>query len=218
MRENTESVNPGRATVELPLLVDTPDAWGEASLREPCALLNDHAHLEKKAAQNALELLHRWPEPTPPDNWVVAMTAVARDEVEHLALVVRLLSKRGGRLTKSHRNDYAAALRGLIRRGGDEETIDRLMISALIEARSCERFEILSRVATDESLAKIYKALWASEKGHYLSFIDLARQVAMLDGEGASEAVEDRWQMMLLAERTIIMEQKPGPRMHSWVI
>jgi tRNA 2-(methylsulfanyl)-N6-isopentenyladenosine37 hydroxylase len=72
-------------------------------------------------------------------------------------------------------------------------------------------------VATDESLAKIYKALWASEKGHYLSFIDLARQVAMLEGEGASEAVEDRWQMMLLAERTIIMEQKPGPRMHSWV-
>ncbi len=216
MREKTEPVTSRGATVELPLLVDTPDAWGIAALRDPCALLNDHAHLEKKAAQNALELLHRWPEPTPPDNWVVAMTAVAKDEVEHLALVVRLLSRRGGRLTKSHRNDYAAALRGLLRRGGDEETIDRLMISALIEARSCERFEILSRVATDDSLVKVYKALWASEKGHYLSFIDLARQVAALQGDDAAAAVEDRWQKMLVAERSIIMDQKPGPRMHSW--
>ncbi|MDA7765862.1 hypothetical protein N8917_00820, partial [bacterium] len=61
-----------------------------------------------------------------------------------------------------------------------------------------------------------YKALWASEKGHYLSFIDLARQVAALQGDDASAAVEDRWQKMLVAERSIIMDQKPGPRMHSW--
>lgn len=199
---------------ELPLLVATPDAWATQALADPCALLNDHAHLEKKAAQNALELLHRWPEPCPPENWVVAMTAVARDEVEHLALVVRLLSRRGGTLTKSHRNDYAAALRGLVRSGGDEETIDRLMVSALIEARSCERFEILSRNCPDEQLAKIHRGLWASEKGHYLSFIDLARQVAAR--EDAEEAVERRWQEMLEAEAEVIQAQRPGPRMHSW--
>lgn len=199
---------------ELPLLVDTPESWATQALVDPCALLNDHAHLEKKAAQNALELLHRWPEPCPPENWVVAMTAVAKDEVEHLALVVRLLSRRGGALTKSHRNDYAAALRGLIRSGGEPETIDRLMISALIEARSCERFEILSRTCPDESLAKVYRALWASEKGHYLSFIDLARQVAARQGEEA--AVEDRWREMLESEAEIIVAQRPGPRMHAW--
>jgi tRNA-(ms[2]io[6]A)-hydroxylase len=202
-------------TFELPLLVTTPEHWAEQALSDPCALLNDHAHLEKKAAQNALELLHRWPEPCPPENWVVAMTAVAKDEVEHLALVVRLLSRRGGTLTKSHRNDYAAALRGLIRGGGEPETIDRLMVSALIEARSCERFEILARVCTDAKLAKVYSGLWASEKGHYLSFIDLARQIAARQGE--EDAVERRWQEMLESEAEIITAQRPGPRMHSWV-
>ena len=202
------------ATFELPLLVTTPDEWGAHALANPEALLNDHAHLEKKAAQNALELLHRWPEPCPPENWVVAMTAVARDEVEHLALVVRLLSRRGGTLTKAHRNDYARALRGVIRPGGDAETIDRLMVSALIEARSCERFEILSRTCPDESLAKVYRGLWASEKGHYLSFIDLARQVAARSE--AEPEVEARWTEMLESEARIIVEQRPGPRMHSW--
>ncbi len=199
---------------ELPLLVATPEAWAGQALADTCALLNDHAHLEKKAAQNALELLHRWPEPCPPEKWVVAMTAVAKDEVEHLALVVRLLSRRGGTLTKSHRNDYAAALRGLVRSGGDEETIDRLMVSALIEARSCERFEILSRNCPDEPLAKIHRGLWASEKGHYLSFIDLARQVAAR--QDSEDEVERRWQEMLEAEAGIIQAQRPGPRMHSW--
>ena len=90
------------------------------------------------AATNALELLNRWPEPNPPENWVAAMTAVARDEVEHLATVVRLLARRGGRLTKSHGNPYASELHKLVRKGrGIEELVDRLMISALIEARSC---------------------------------------------------------------------------------
>ncbi len=202
-------------TFELPLLTVTPDHWGDQALADPCALLNDHAHLEKKAAQNALELLHRWPEPCPPENWVVAMTAVAKDEVEHLALVVRLLSRRGGTLTKSHRNDYAASLRGLIRGGGEPETIDRLMVSALIEARSCERFEILARVCDDAKLAKVYSGLWASEKGHYLSFIDLARRISARQGE--EDAVERRWQEMLESEAEIITAQRPGPRMHSWV-
>ena len=203
------------ARFDLPLLVDTPEEWASMVLQKPEALLNDHAHLEKKAAQNALELLHRWPEPCPPENWVVAMTAVARDEVEHLALVVRLLSRRGGTLTKAHRNDYARALRGEIRPGGDDETIDRLMVSALIEARSCERFEILARCCPDEELARVYRGLWASEKGHYLSFIDLARQVAAR--ERRETEVEGRWSQMLEAEARIVTEQRPGPRMHSWI-
>src|SRR4051812_24519688 len=113
-------------------------------MERPLELLNDHAHLEKKAAANALELVNRWPEPNPPENWVAAMTAVARDEVEHLALVCRILARRGGKLTKNHRNEYAMALRALVRKGeGPAEVVDRLMISALIEARSCERFSLL---------------------------------------------------------------------------
>src|SRR5688572_24348467 len=114
---------------DLPLRYATPAAWAAGVLADPLALLNDHAHLEKKAAANALELLNRWPEPNPPENWVAAMTAVARDEVEHLAVVSRLLARRGGRLTRQHANPYASALHKLVRRGrGQEELVDRLMI------------------------------------------------------------------------------------------
>ena len=69
---------------------------GNEGLESPLLLLNDHAHLEKKAATNALELLNRWPEPNPPENWVAAMTAIVRDEVEHLAIVSRLLARGAG--------------------------------------------------------------------------------------------------------------------------
>src|SRR4051794_858931 len=92
---------------DLPLRYRTPAHWALHVLARPLELLNDHAHLERKAATNALELLNRWPEPNPPENWVAAMTAVARDEVEHLATVSRLLARRGGRLTKSHANPHA---------------------------------------------------------------------------------------------------------------
>ncbi len=197
----------------LPLRARTPRTWAEQVLAgDRLALLNDHAHLEKKAASNALELLHRWPEPVPPENWVKAMTTVARDEVEHLALVTRMISRRGGRLTKNHRNPYANDLRQLVRLGeGTIELMDRLMISALIEARSCERFALLAEVCVDDGgLRKLYDSLWASEHGHYRIFIDLAEQVV------AARVVNERWREMLDAEARIIETQMAGPRMHSW--
>ena len=200
-------------SADLPLRYQTPDAWATQVLRDPLALLNDHAHLEKKAAANALELLNRWPEPNPPEYWVEKMSAIARDEVDHLAVVTRLLARRGGRLAKHHRNQYAGDLRALVRHGkGTDELLDRLMISALIEARSCERFEVLSRNCPDEELRRLYDDLWASENGHYRIFIDLARQLP-----GTAEAVETRWNEMLDAEAAIIANQPTGPRMHSGV-
>lgn len=202
-----------RSTTDLPLRAVTPDEWGRIALRSPMALLNDHAHLEKKAASNALELVNRWPDPSPPENWVKAMTTIARDEVEHLAIVTRLLARRGGRLTKNHRNQYANELRDLVRLGeGTIELMDRLMISGLIEARSCERFEILSRASGDDpELTTLYSSLWASEHGHFAIFLDLARQILPED------IVVSRWDEMLDAEAEIIRRQPPGPRMHSWM-
>ena len=213
---------------DLPLRYTTPDAWAPQVLQKPLDLLNDHAHLEKKAATNALELLNRFPEPNPPENWVTAMTAVARDEVEHLAVVSRLLARRGGKLTRQHRNEYASRLRGLVRMGtGPGELVDRLMISALIEARSCERFKLLADVCApstssgqapstssgqaDKELAKLYRGLWASEHGHYRTFIQLAEQIQ------PERFVTKRWNEMLDAEAAIIQRQSPGPRMHSGV-
>src|SRR5688572_18836734 len=197
--------------VRLPLRYQTPAGWAAAALRRPLELLNDHAHLEKKAAANALELLNRWPEPRPPENWVAAMTAVARDEVEHLAVVCRILARRGGRLTKQHSNRYAAELRALVRQGeGKSELVDRLMVSALIEARSCERFKLLGEACPDDQeLRKLYRGLWASEHGHYRTFVQLAEQIE------PAERVAERWDEMLDAEARIIEKQEPGARMHS---
>ena len=195
---------------DLPLRRQTTSGWARQALQRPLELLNDHAHLEKKAAANALELLNRWPEPSPPENWVSAMTAVARDEVEHLAVVCRLLARRGGRLTKQHTNPYASQLRLLVRQGeGRDELVDRLIVSALIEARSCERFKLLADVCQDAELAKLYRGLWASEHGHYRTFLQLAEQIQRRDD------VERRWDQMLDAEARIIASQPPGPRMHS---
>lgn len=196
--------------MELPLRYQTTPAWSAAALRDPLALLNDHAHLEKKAASNALELLSRWPGPVPPDSWTAAMTAIARDEVEHLALVTKILSRRGGNLSRTHHNAYAAALRKLVRLGtGPDELVDRLLISALIEARSCERFALLAEGCTDVELAKLYKGLWSSEAGHYRVFLGLAQDMP------ETRHVDQRWSDMLDAEAGIIAQQPPGSRMHS---
>lgn len=194
----------------LPLRYRTPDEWADRAFQDPLALLDDHAHLERKAASNALELLNRWPDVEPPEGWETVMASVAKDEAEHLALVTKLLKARGGRISKHHRNPYAAQLRGLVRLGrGKEEVVDRLMVSALIEARSCERFEILGRRVPDERLARLFRGLWASEAGHYRVFLRMARRLL------PKKVVEARWSEMLDAEAEIIARQLPGSRIHS---
>src|SRR5579859_6641370 len=134
----------------LPLLHPTPPEWAPEALQDPLALLSDQAYLEKKAANNALEFLNLWPASRPPQHWLSSIASIARDETAHLQLVLRLLEQRGGTLAKSHKNPYASALQGLIRRGkGAQELVDRLLVSALIEARSCERFERLVESVAD---------------------------------------------------------------------
>ena len=201
-----ETVNPAEPSeIEaLPLHSRTPIEWGRAVLVDPVSLLIDHAFLEKKAAENAMELLTRWL-----DGWVEAMTAVARDELAHLAQVTRILLSRGGRLDRHHKNPYANSLRQLVRKGEPTALLDRLLVSALIEVRSCERFSVLAATSADAELAGFYRALFSSEFGHYRVFLNLARRFT----DGA--ALDVRWQEMLAAEACILAEQDPGPRIHS---
>jgi len=194
----------------LPLHSTTPLSWAQEVLTDPIALLIDHAFLEKKAANNALELMTRWPEDYTP-GWVETMTAVARDEAAHLAQVTRLLVRRGGQLTRHHKCPYAGDLRQLVRKGQPTETLDRLLVAALIEVRSCERFSLLAQAAeeSDPDLARFYNSLYNSELGHYKVFLRLANKLHK------RPLVEARWQEMLAAEAVILANQLPGPRIHS---
>lgn len=194
----------------LPLRTRTPLTWGPVALSDPIALLIDHAFLEMKAAQNAMELMTRWPNEWTP-GWVETMTSVARDETAHLSQVTRLLMRRGGRMERGHKSFYAAALRSLVRAGKNGETLDRLCVSALIEARSCERFYVLANTTADEELRAFYKALFSSELGHYKVFLRLAHKMA------PPAEVRTRWEQLLDHEARIIAEQEPGCRIHSGV-
>lgn len=193
---------------DLPLRWHTPRGWADAVLAEPLALLNDHAHLERDAGANALALIRRIPDGYPADRWVQRLTGVARDEVDHLALVSRELTARGGELTRHHRNPYAAALRTHVRSGnGPRDLVDRLLVSALIEVRSCERFSLLADAGHE--LSPLYAGLTASEVGHYRLFLRLAEAAV------PAREVAARWEELLEAEAEIAAAQQPGPRMHS---
>jgi len=196
---------------ELPLRTRTPTSWARAALADPVALLDDHAHLEKKAAVNALGLLQGAPHGASAEattRWVRTLAGIARDETEHLHLVLRVLARRGGALSRTHRNPYAAALHAEVRRG-ERELLDRLLVGALIEARSCERFEALLAADPDDELRALYGGLCASERGHHRAFLDLARIVAPEAEVGA------RWEHLLDREAVAIAKQAPGPRMHA---
>lgn len=197
------------------LKYQTPDHWAQEALADPLALLSDHAYLERKAASNVLELFNRWPDPpspsaTTPEGWATTLAGVARDEARHLEMVLCLLRRRRGTLQRLHKNLYANDLRGLVRTGkGKQELLDRLLVSALIEVRSCERFGILARVAQDKELAEFYAGLAGSEAGHYAVFIDLAK------GFLPEPEVAVRWREMLTDEARIIQAQPRGSRIHS---
>jgi tRNA-(ms[2]io[6]A)-hydroxylase len=196
----------------LPLRYQTPPEWAEQVLQEPLALLSDQAYLEKKAANNALEFLNLWPGSEAPAHWLSSVSTIAQDEATHMRMVLRLLEKRGGQLERTHKNQYAMDLRACIRKGkGLQDLVDRLLISALIEARSCERFERLSEACEDTELSRFYAGLLKSENGHYRLFVDMAKKVMPV------REVEVRWDKLLSEEAKIIQNQLPGPRIHSGI-
>lgn len=178
----------------------TDPRWAELALQDLDAVLVDHAHCELKAATNALSLAAR--SPGHPDI-ARALVALAEEEVAHLARVMDELGKRGLSLGPPQPDDYAAALRKLAtasskRRGPDDALVDRLLVGALIEARSCERFRLLADalVARGQGeLAAFYEELFASEARHYRTFVDLAAGVW-----GDEPAIRERLAVIAEAE------------------
>jgi tRNA 2-(methylsulfanyl)-N6-isopentenyladenosine37 hydroxylase len=197
-------------STDLPLVSSTPPAWAKGVLQNANALLSDQVYLEKKAANNALEFLNLWPGPQAPAHWLASVASIARDETLHMQAVLKLLEKRGGELERAHKNPYAYDLRKLIRKGqGKDDLTDRLIVSALVEARSCERFIRLSEESKDAELVKFYGNLVASENGHYQLFLDMAKKVSP-----ASE-VNARWVKLLEKEAEIMESQPVDFKIHS---
>lgn len=155
------------------LLNSTRPEWVEIAASEINTLLIDHAHCEKKAAYNALVMIQRYPDKV---DIVQEMIAILKEEWDHFERVYALIRKSDIHLTKDSGDEYAKSLSEHIRKQEPDRMLDMLLVDALIEARSCERFSLLSQSdLISKDLREFYTELFASEAGHYRTFTDLAR-------------------------------------------
>jgi tRNA-(ms[2]io[6]A)-hydroxylase len=166
------------ATTMFCLRVPTDPSWAQEALKDLNAVLVDHAHCEMKAASNALSLVMRHPGDL---NLVRALTGLAREELDHFHRATAFLEQRGLGLGAPPVDDYAAELRKAMARLPNHPHIpsltDRLLVGALIEARSCERFKLLcSELPADSELRAFYDELFVCEARHYRTYVDLARE------------------------------------------
>jgi tRNA-(ms[2]io[6]A)-hydroxylase len=177
------------------LSVATDDAWAEAAVHDIDRVLVDHAHCEMKAASHALSLAARHPHDA---ELVLALTDLAREEIDHFQRVLVLLSARGVALGPPPVDPYAAELRRAAqeapREHGLAALVDRLLVGALIEARSCERFKLLADATAGRPEVAELHGLWsellAAEARHYRTFVDLAVAAAGGDRPRATARLE----------------------------
>ncbi len=181
----------------LKLKLPTDPRWVNIVEKNIEEILTDHAYCEQKAASNAITIVVKNPEKT---EMVTALLELAKEELTHFQMVHQKLTERGFVLGKERKDEYVNLLYDFMRKGGSRQTqlIDRLLFAAMIEARSCERFRILSENINDPDLASFYRELMISEANHYTLFIGFAHQYA----EG--ENVDARWQQWLSYEGEII--------------
>lgn len=193
----------------LHLLAPTDPSWVEAVESDLDRLLADHAHCELKAAQSALSLLGRFAGELP--EAVPDLVALAREETAHFHEVQQRLRGRGKALPPPDVDGYVQALRQAARSDHHDfdALLDRLLVSALIEARSCERFKLLSESLSDDSLREFYRALMVAEARHHRLFYDLA---AARFGEGLTRS---RLATLAAREAEVAHRLPLGPTVHG---
>ncbi|WP_370257901.1 tRNA-(ms[2]io[6]A)-hydroxylase [Marinobacter nauticus] len=182
----------------------TPQTWIDSALANQDLLLIDHAHCEKKAASTALSLMYRYVDNTELLN---KMSRLAREELRHFEQVLAIMKKRG--VTYAHLSParYAAGLREAVRTEDPGRLVDVLIVGAIIEARSCERFAALAP-SLDEKLAEFYNSLLKSEARHYQDYLKLAEQAN-------GGPVDERVAQFLAIEQTLIESPDSEFRFHS---
>ncbi len=192
----------------LGLQLPTDPRWvnlAEMSLEE---ILTDHAYCEQKAATSCISLIQAYPDR---EELVSALAPIVTEEWGHFRLVLRALKERGLKLGRQRKDAYVNALLQFQEKGGgrDKRLLERLLTCALIEARSCERFRLLSLHIGEQALRDFYHGFMVSEAGHYRLFLDLAKTYFPED------QVRKRWKAYLAHEAEIMRELKPrGDRMH----
>jgi tRNA-(ms[2]io[6]A)-hydroxylase len=194
------------------LRVPTDPSWALAAVEDLDAVLVDHAHCEMKAASNALSLVMRHPGDL---SLVRALTDLAREELDHFRRVTAFLERRGLQLGAPPVDSYAAELRNAMKRLPQVNVpslTDRLLVGALIEARSCERFKLLLDALPRDTSAELrvfYEELFACEARHYRTYVDLARDALRSHWPGVDERevdsmVQSRLSFLADAEGTIV--------------
>ena len=190
--------------IEEVLLCPTPDVWVEAALDNLDVLLVDHANCEKKAASTALSLIYRYTE-----HYIVLskLSKLAREELRHFEQVIQIMKARGVPYVHVSACDYAGELRKLIRHSEPYRLVDTLIASAIIEARSCERFAKLSGYLDDE-LQLFYSSLLKSEARHFQDYLKLAKKFS-------EEDITERVELFARRERELIETPCKEFRFHS---
>lgn len=192
----------------LGLELPTDPRWTNIVAMQLGEILIDHAYCEQKAASTCISIIVHYPEKT---ELVETLSPIVAEEWGHFQRVLKELKKRNIPLGRQRKDEYVGQLMKLVRNKGDYEgaLLDRLLISGLIEARSCERFKLLSESLEDESLRKFYRELMISEAGHYRTFIELAEKYAPV------QEVRARWKELLHQEAEIMRSLTPrGDRIH----
>ncbi|WP_294820599.1 tRNA-(ms[2]io[6]A)-hydroxylase [uncultured Flavobacterium sp.] len=177
----------------------------ESNLEE---ILTDHAWCEQKAASNAIFLITNNSEHT---DLMIKMAEIAMEEMDHFRQVVEIIKARGYTLGRERKDDYVNQLMKFARKDGSRNTsfIDRLLFAAMIEARSCERFRVLSKNIKDQELAKFYHDLMVSEATHYTTFLGFAKKYAI------DVDVDKRWAEWLEYEGRLIQGYGNSEAIHG---
>lgn len=192
----------------LGLKLPTDPRWANLAEKSIEEILTDHAYCEQKAASTGISLIQNYPEF---EGLVERITPIVTEEWGHFKMVWDELQERGLKLGRQRSDKYVTALIKFMPGGGSrkDQLVERLLFSALIEARSCERFKILSKKIGDEQLKKFYKNLMVSEAGHYKLFLDMACEY------GGKDAVLKRWDEWLEYEAGVIKNlEVRGDRIH----
>jgi tRNA-(ms[2]io[6]A)-hydroxylase len=194
----------------LHLAAPTDPSWAARAREHLPEILLDHAHCEKKAASTALSLIFRYPERPA---LVVPLSRLAREELAHFEEVVAVMRARGLEFRRQKPSPYAAKLMSAVRSHEPARLLDTLLCCALIEARSCERMRLLAETLPDPALAKLYRGLLACEARHFHSYVELARELELVE----ESALQARLAALAAHEAEVLRGDPGEPRLHSAV-